>query len=39
MQGLVFPGGNAFSMNSLAFSDGGDLIANINYALPAYITN
>ncbi len=39
MQGLVFPGGNAFSMSNLAWSDGGDLIANINYALPAYITN
>ncbi|MDN3550024.1 hypothetical protein [Mucilaginibacter aquaedulcis] len=38
MQGLVFPGGNAFSMNELQFSSGGDLIAYINYATPAYIT-
>ncbi|NCD71112.1 hypothetical protein [Mucilaginibacter agri] len=38
MQGLVFPGGNAFSMNELQFSEGGDLIAYINYATPAYIT-
>lgn len=39
MQGLVFPGGNAFSMNDLSYSDGGDLIANITYATPSYINN
>lgn len=39
MQGLVFPGGNAFAINDFSFSDGGDLIANINYAIPSYITN
>lgn len=39
MQGFIFPGGNAFSINDLFFSDNKDLVGNITYATPAYITN
>lgn len=39
IQGLVFPGGNAFSLNNLFFSDNKDLVGYITYATPAYITN